>query len=92
MKLFRNLVLASVSLIMLLVAGCASPPPMQEAMLRVIVFQKSDNLPLLVGIEKGIFARQKLTINLVYTPNSEVMRSGLAAGRYDEPVALLWKP
>ena len=69
--------------IALLLAGCASPPPMQEATLRVIVFQKADNLPLLVGIDKGYFARQKLTVNLVNTPNSDEMRGGLAAGRYD---------
>lgn len=69
--------------IALALAGCASAPTMQEATLRVIVFQKADNLPLLVGVDKGFFARQKLTVNVTNTPNSDELRGGLAAGRYD---------
>jgi ABC-type nitrate/sulfonate/bicarbonate transport system substrate-binding protein len=59
-------------------AACA-----QEATLRVIVFPGSQNLPLLVGLERGVFAKHGVKVELTNTPNSTEVRSGLAAGKYD---------
>ncbi len=52
-------------------------------LLRVNVFSVSSNLPLLVGLERGIFAGRDLKIELQYTPNSDQQREGLAAGRFE---------
>jgi ABC-type nitrate/sulfonate/bicarbonate transport system substrate-binding protein len=55
----------------------------QEATLRVIVFPGASNLPLLMGQERGVFARNGIKIDLTNTPNSDEVRNGLAAGKYD---------
>jgi len=70
--------------LLLLLQACSSAPVAPvPAKLRVIVFPKSDNLALLVAIDKGYFARQALDVELINTPNSDELRNGLAAGRYD---------
>ena len=58
-------------------------PPASEARLRVNVFSVASNLPLLAGLAKGIFARRGLAIELQYTPNSDLQRAGLAAGKFE---------
>lgn len=50
--------------------------------LRLIAF-RSANLPLFVGQEKGIFARQGLEVELTYTRNSVEQIRGLLAGKWD---------
>ena len=62
--------------------GQTLPPP-PEVQLRVNVFSVASNLPLLVGLERGIFAGRGLKIELQYTPNSDQQREGLAAGRFE---------
>lgn len=59
-------------------AGAAEPTP-----LRVKVFIGAQNLPIYVGIAKGIFAKHGVTIDLQFTRNSTEMRNGLAAGEFD---------
>lgn len=61
------------------IAGSA----MAQDTLRVIVFPGAHNLALMLGLERGIFARHGLKIELEDTPNSQVLRTGLAEGRYD---------
>lgn len=51
--------------------------------LRVNVFSVASNLPLLVGLDKNMFAARGLNIELQYTPNSDQQREGLAAGRFE---------
>jgi ABC-type nitrate/sulfonate/bicarbonate transport system substrate-binding protein len=58
-------------------------PPASTARLRVNVFLVASNLPLLVGLEKGIFAHYRLEIDVQYTPNSDQQRDGLAAGKFE---------
>lgn len=70
----------------LLATGCAAPPP-APATLRVNVFPGSSNLPLLVAINKGFFAKRGLTIEVQNTPDSESQRAGLPAGRFDIAIA-----
>jgi len=55
----------------------------QETTLRVNVFPGSTNLALLMGIEKGVFARHGLKVEVQNTPNSEDQRAGLAAGKFE---------
>lgn len=68
----------------LILQGCSTPaPPPPAATLRVMVFPGSSNLPLLTAIDKGFFAKRGLTIDVQYTPNSTVLRTGLPAGNFE---------
>jgi len=60
------------------VAGAAEPAP-----LRVKVFIGAQNLPIYAGIAKGVFEKHGVKVELTFTPNSDVMRKGLAAGEFD---------
>lgn len=51
--------------------------------LRVHVFRGASNVPLYMGIEKGYFARQGIKPLLSFTPNSDVLRAGLADGKFE---------
>jgi len=55
----------------------------QETVLRVNVFPGSQNLPIFVGLERGVFAKHGLKIELQNTPNSDAQRSGLAEGKFE---------
>jgi ABC-type nitrate/sulfonate/bicarbonate transport system substrate-binding protein len=59
-------------------AGAAEPTPV-----RVKVFIGAQNLPIFVGIAKGIFEKHGVKVDLTFTPNSDVMRTALAAGEFD---------
>jgi len=83
--LFASLVTAVFAAGTLLPAGCsttAEPPP-PPAKVRVDVFPGASNLPLLIGIEQGIFARYGLSVEIIDTPNSESQRAGLARGDFE---------
>lgn len=51
-------------------------------MLEVIVFEGVQNLPLFAAEEQGFFAERGVEVNVQFTPNSWVLRDGLAEGRY----------
>jgi ABC-type nitrate/sulfonate/bicarbonate transport system substrate-binding protein len=53
----------------------------EETSLRVSGFPNAKALPLHGGIEKGIFARRGLRIDLDLTESSKAQRDGLAAGK-----------
>lgn len=55
----------------------------QETVLRVNVFPGSQNLPLFTGLERGVFAKYGLKIDLQNTPNSDLQRAGLAEGKFE---------
>lgn len=55
----------------------------QETVLRVNVFPGSQNLPIFVGLDRGIFAKHGLKVELQNTPNSDAQRSGLAEGKFE---------
>lgn len=63
--------------------GVAGTAAAQETTLRVNVFPGSTNLPLLMGIDMGVFARRGLKIEVQNTPNSEAQRAGLAKGLFE---------
>jgi ABC-type nitrate/sulfonate/bicarbonate transport system substrate-binding protein len=50
--------------------------------LEVIVFEGLQNLPLFAAQANGFFAKRGVELRLQFTPNSWVLRDGLAAGQY----------
>ena len=59
----------------------------QGTVLKVKVFPGLANLPLFAGQHTGAFARRGLTVQIENTPNSDVLRNGLAAGDHQLVVA-----
>ncbi len=67
-------------------AGLAQAPPAPGAALqtiRVISFGGVSTVPLLVAEAQGTFAKYGLKVVTEFTPNSTLLRQGLAAGKYD---------
>jgi ABC-type nitrate/sulfonate/bicarbonate transport system substrate-binding protein len=50
--------------------------------LKLVVFEGVQNLPLFAAQENGIFARYGLEVDITFTPNSWQLRDGLAQGDY----------
>ncbi len=53
------------------------------ATVRVVAFGGLSTMPLRIAQSLGQFARQDLAVTVEFTPNSRVLRDGLAAGQYD---------
>jgi len=51
--------------------------------LRVNVFPSAKNLPFFVGMPRGVFEKRGIALELLFTPNSEKQREGLAAGAFE---------
>jgi ABC-type nitrate/sulfonate/bicarbonate transport system substrate-binding protein len=73
---------------LLLVASLALAVPAataaaEETVVRVDTFPNAKALPLQVGVEKGIFARHGLKVDLAFTRGSRQLRDGLASGKFD---------
>ena len=68
----------------------ATPRPEQQpapaaagpTKLTIMVFQGAQNLPLFAAEHTGAFARNNLAVDRKIAPNSQELRDGLAAGRY----------
>jgi len=60
------------------VAGAADP-----VALRVNVFPTAKILPMFVGVDKGVFAKHGLKVEVIHTENSAQQREGLARGAFD---------
>jgi ABC-type nitrate/sulfonate/bicarbonate transport system substrate-binding protein len=58
------------------------PVQAQETKLTIMVFQGMQNLPILMGLHKGFFAKRGIALDVKLAPNSDEMRNGLAEGRY----------
>jgi ABC-type nitrate/sulfonate/bicarbonate transport system substrate-binding protein len=67
-----------------LAAGTLSTPALAQGVnkIKVIVFPGVSNFSILGAMHIGAFAKQKLEIDLINTPNSRVLREGLAKGEY----------
>jgi len=59
----------------------------QTTNLKVMVFPGLANLPLFVAQSQGFFAKRGLAVEILNTPNSDVLRDGLAAGNHQLVVA-----
>lgn len=78
----RRLLLAS--------TGALAMPKLARAetvTLKVMVFPGLANLPLFSAQANGFFARRGLAVEILNTPNSDVLRNGLAAGNHQLVVA-----
>jgi ABC-type nitrate/sulfonate/bicarbonate transport system substrate-binding protein len=60
-----------------------APADAQATTLRVIYFPSADVLPWWVGIEKGFFARENVTVALTPTPGSVYQFQHLSAGDFE---------
>ena len=54
----------------------------QETKLTIMVFQGMQNLPILMGLHKGFFAKRGIALDVKLAPNSDEMRNGLVESRY----------
>lgn len=52
-------------------------------MLKLIVFEGVQNMPIFAAEALGFFARHGVAVSVEFTPNSWTLRDGLAAGTYD---------
>ena len=66
-----------------LVLFAVSAAGADETLVRVNTFPTARSLPFYVGIEKGIFARRGIKLELEFTENSKSQREGLAAGKFE---------
>src|SRR5262249_7745591 len=78
MRAFTALVAASLCVAAFSDAFAAGPDTV-----RVNTFPNAKALPFHIGIEKGLFARHGITLELSFTENSTAQREGLAAGKFD---------
>lgn len=79
--------LAHTGLLLLALAGLGAVAGSVRAQaltpLRVNAFFGAQNLPLFVGLSRGIFEKHGLAIELAFTPNSDAQRTGLAEGAFE---------
>ena len=64
-------------------AACSAAVTAGPDTVRVNAFPNAKSLPLHAGVEKGIFAKHGVALELSFTENSTTQRQGLAAGRFD---------
>jgi NitT/TauT family transport system substrate-binding protein len=50
---------------------------------RVILFRAAYNLPVTLGLERGVFARHGLDLDIAYTRGSQMVGAGLLGGEYE---------
>lgn len=75
---------ATVAAVALVIAVAADTTRADEpVLLRVRVFPGVQNLPLFAGQARGVFAKHGLGVDLQFTPNSQALREGLAAGAFE---------
>jgi ABC-type nitrate/sulfonate/bicarbonate transport system substrate-binding protein len=74
----RSLALAAAASALCATALAAGPDAV-----RLNTFPNAKALPFHAGIEKGLFARHGVALELTFTENSTAQRNGLAAGRFD---------
>jgi ABC-type nitrate/sulfonate/bicarbonate transport system substrate-binding protein len=65
------------------VAMGASSMAQAQTKLKVMVFPGLSNFSIYAAQHKDLFAKHGLAIELLYTPNSDVLRNGLAKGEHD---------
>jgi ABC-type nitrate/sulfonate/bicarbonate transport system substrate-binding protein len=64
-------------------AVCSAAFAAGPGTVRVNAFPNAKSLPLHAGLERGIFAKHGVALELSFTENSTAQREGLAAGRFD---------
>lgn len=74
--------LAALAVIFAVAAISSHEVRAQDNKLTVIVFPGVQNLPMFAAQAKGFYAKRGLNVDVKFTPNSDELRDGLAAGRY----------
>lgn len=82
MELVRKGFAALIAAGLMFGAVAAHPAAAQTQKLTVIVFPGLQNLPLFAARMNGYFVKRGLDVDIKNTPNSQELRDGLAAGRY----------
>lgn len=59
---------------------------MQDEPVRIILFRAAYNLPVTLGLARGVFARHGLGLEITYTRGSQMVSTGLLSGEYDAGV------
>src|SRR6185312_4031058 len=54
-----------------------------EDLVRLNTFPTARSLPFYVGVDKGIFARQGIKLEVEFTGSSKAQREGLASGKFE---------
>ena len=55
----------------------------EDTLVRVNTFPTARSLPFYVGMEKGLFAKHSIKLELAFTENSRSQREGLANGKFE---------
>ena len=63
-------------------AQLAAQEAKQDTKLTIMVFQGLQNLPILAAQSKGFFAKRGMSVDVQIAPSSDVMREGLASGKW----------
>jgi ABC-type nitrate/sulfonate/bicarbonate transport system substrate-binding protein len=63
--------------------ACGNVMAAEQMLIRVNTFPTARSLPFFVGIERGIFARYGIRLELEFTENSRSQREGLANGKFE---------
>ena len=67
-----------------LAAALSAPAAAQDlTTVRVNTFPSASYAPLWIGMEKGLFAKRGIRVDLQFTPNSDLQREGLAKGAFE---------
>ena len=66
---------------LLLLLACSSA--LAQTQLKVKMFPGAQSLPVLAAAQEGMFAKQGLKVEVLFTANSDEQRAGLAAGEFE---------
>jgi ABC-type nitrate/sulfonate/bicarbonate transport system substrate-binding protein len=80
-KYLRSTVAAALLLPAIFLTNSASAA--DETLVRVNTFPTARSLPFYVGVDKGMFARHGIKLELEFTENSKSQREGLASGKFE---------
>jgi ABC-type nitrate/sulfonate/bicarbonate transport system substrate-binding protein len=66
--------------VLALFAGSATA---EETIVRLNTFPNARSLPFYAGVDKGLFSKHGIKLEIEFTQNSKNLRDGLASGKYD---------
>jgi ABC-type nitrate/sulfonate/bicarbonate transport system substrate-binding protein len=78
----NNLIRAAAAAVALATIAALTGAACAQTQLKVMVFPSYSVLPLFAARAQGSFAKRGLTVELLITPNSTVLREGLAKGEH----------
>ena len=66
-----------------LVLASGSAMAADDTLVRLNTFPNARSLPFFAGVDKGLFARHGIRLEIEFTENSDSQRQGLAAGKFE---------